>query len=109
MGPTPLRLPCPELGTGFSPPSLQLSSGVRQVTAGTERVASTQHVRPHALPRRLDLTVGGDDGENLASTRGGEGGVRRNLELHLHPTDRPRTDAHPHGSITSPFWGGGRI
>lgn len=61
------------------------------------------------LPHRLDLTVGGDDGENLASSRRGwvcEKRIRRNLRLHLHPTGQPLDSSTSYGSIQSPCWCG---
>lgn len=116
--------------------NLQLSSGVRQVTAGVPASPSTAHLFSGSvwcecvfgwwwwwrgvvsvltlltsrrstlpapsmsahmpLPCRLDLTVGGDDGENLGSRRG----VDPEESERLRKTDRsPEAYLRPTGRI----------
>lgn len=129
--------------------SLQLSSGVRQVTAGVPASPSMAHLflevwgvcmcvcvcflggvegvlavlalltsrrsmlpapsmSAHTpLPCRLDLTVGGDDGENLGSWRGvvdpkeseRQRKTDRSPEAYLHPTGRSSDSPTLNGSL----------
>lgn len=64
------------------------------------------------LPCRLDLTVGGDDGENLGSRRGvdpeeseRQRKADRSPEAYLQPTGRSSDSPSWYGSLKSPCWG----